>query len=219
MASINDLKGVISSKNGVARSNLYRVTLPTIAGVSSSDLNILCTNATIPSRQLATYDKVIGTKNEKVVYSSVTDDVSMSFLAMNDYGARRYVEAWQRLAYDHDNYQMAYKSEYVRQITIEQLRRGASFSKGTTLYGLPINNNELTTNFVTNEQPIYTCTLFDAFPVSIDSIQLTNELDGMVQVNMQFAYTRWTSQQSSTGSVPTASTDPTRFITTRIFTE
>lgn len=197
MASIEQFKGTANAKNGLARSNLYSVLLPSIAGVSSSDLNVLCSNVNLPGRQLQTYDKNIGTKFEKVAYGSVTEDVAMTFYTMNDYGIKKYFDAWQRLAYDPDAYQIGYKSNYSRQITINQLSRAASTS--FDLFGLARRSSGVL-GFVTPsitiskpEQVIYSCTLYEAFPLNIDAIPLSGELDGLVQVTAAFTYSKWLS--------------------------
>jgi len=38
---------------------------------------------------------------------------------------------------------------------------------------------------------VYSVQLIDAFPTTVTSIDLNNELDGLVQVTAQFSYTRW----------------------------
>ena len=225
MASINEFKGVVGDKRGIARSNLYSVILPSIAGINTSDLNILCSNVTLPGRQLTTYDKNIGTKFEKVAYGSVTDDVAMTFYAMNDYGARKYFDAWQRQAYDPDSYQMGYKSNYTRQVTINQLTKSES-EKFDILKIAAIANNPL--NFfsqpivgVKPEQIIYSCTLYGAFPVAVDAVPLNGELDGLVQITATFSYTKWLSNElqglATVGRVLTDFEFPLANVITRIF--
>jgi hypothetical protein len=195
MASIEEFKGVAGSKKGNARSNLYSVSLPSLAGVTGSDLNILCSNVTLPGRQLTTYDKNIGTKFEKVAYGSVTDDVEMTFYAMNDYGPKKYFDEWQRLAYDAENFQIGYKSDYTRQIRINQLSKG--YSTAFDLRRLAANVSDVFGRFnssitvSTPDQVIYSCTLYHAFPVAVNSIPLSGELDGIVQVTATFSYSKW----------------------------
>lgn len=225
MASINEFKGVVGDKNGLALSNQYSVILPSIAGVNTSDLNILCSNVNLPGRQLTTYDKNIGTKFEKVAYGSVTDDVAMTFYAMNDYGPRKYFDAWQRQAYDPDRYQMGYKSQYTRQITINQLSKSASekfdLLKLATIAGNPLNFFSQPIVGVKSSQIIYSCTLFEAFPVSLDAVPLTGELDGIVQITATFSYSKWLSNElQGLASITRTITDfefPLANVITRIF--
>ena len=199
MASVNEFKGLASGKKGLAFSNLYSVILPAFSGINTTDLNILCSEVNLPGRQLTTYDKNIGTKFERVAYGSVTDDVSMTFYTMNDYGVRKYFDAWQRRAYDPDTYQMGYKNNYRRQVTINQLSKSASeklnLLKLATIAGNPLNFFSQPVVGVKPEQIIYSCTLYEAFPLNIGSITLSGELDGLVRVTATFAYTKWLSNE------------------------
>jgi hypothetical protein len=38
---------------------------------------------------------------------------------------------------------------------------------------------------------VYSVELIDAFPTTINSINFSNDLDGLVEVNVGFAYTNW----------------------------
>ena len=40
--TIDDLKALISNKGGVARGNVFAVSLPPLAGLRSRELNLLC---------------------------------------------------------------------------------------------------------------------------------------------------------------------------------
>lgn len=211
MASIEQLKGVFTQKGGAARSNLFSVTLPSLPGATSRELNLLCRDVTLPGRQITTYEKVIGTKQEKVAYGAINDDVSMTFMLLNDYGIRNYFEVWQSIAYNSENYQIGYKNDYVQDIVITQLKKAKSFPIYSTSLGLPelpppiqgwlpsigpidLAQNELDLDFLTPDVAIYTCKLYNAWPVTMDVIQLNNEMDGLVELRVQFTYTKWSSQ-------------------------
>lgn len=223
VASVEQLKGLFSAKNGVARPNLFTVSLPRLPGASaaSSELNLLCRDVTLPGRQILSYDREIGTKREKIAYGSATDDVTMSFLVLNDYGVKRYFEQWQKLAYDPATYQIGYKSDYAKQITINQMKKGFGFpllNKQFPLAGLPTSvinrlpnlgpinfaQQEFDLDFLTSANVIYTCTLEDAWPTTVEGIALNNELDGLIELRVSITYTRWYSnfnQQSQTSDL------------------
>lgn len=201
VAPVESFKGLFSSKRGVAQSNLFQVNLPSLAGVTSTELNLLCKDVTIPGHQIVTYEKEIGTVKEKVAYGDMHDDVTMTFLMLNDYGAKKYFDTWQQLAYDKDNFQIGYKSDYVKDVQISQLRKGVSFPGINTNFELgnlgPINFNlniNLGTGSSTRPSYVFTCTLTDAWPVSVDSIQLNNEQDGLVELRATFTYTKYKTQ-------------------------
>jgi len=208
MANIDQFKSLISSKQGVARPNVFKVELPSIPGASSTDVNLLCRDVQLPGRQIITFDKQIGLKTEKVAYGYTKDDVSMTFLVLNDYGIKNYFEAWQRLAVDPETYEVGYFNEYVKQVKIYQLKKGFSVPVYSTPLGLPrlptILQNRLPSigpfdfaqgqfdlDFITGADIVYECTLIDAFPTTMNAIQLNNELDGLVELNISFSYTNW----------------------------
>ena len=218
MASIDQLKGLVSRKGGIARPNVFRVKLPSIPGASSEEVNLLCKDVVLPGRQLLTNDRLIGMKLEKIPYGYAVTDVSMTFHVLNDYGIRQYFEQWQNLAIDQNTFEVGYqrgRGGYAFNVVIEQLKKGISLPVYSTPIGLPrlptivqnrlpkigpfdLAQGQLDIDFVTSEQIAYSCTLVDAFPTSMNAIQLNNELDGVVELNVQMSYTNWRSNQTPT---------------------
>ncbi len=106
MAGIEQLKGALISKNGIAVTNQYSVEMPTTVGINNKsklsgldprDANILCKNVSMPGKQILTLDRQMGLFNEKVVNGFAVDDVSMTFYALNDYGIKKYFDSWRRV--------------------------------------------------------------------------------------------------------------------------
>jgi len=193
METIDTLKSVISKRRGVARSNLFRVYLPTdISGshnLSSDELNVLCTNVNLPGRQILTQERLIGIKGRKMPTGFASDDVSMTFYCLNDYGIREYFEAWQDLIISQNTYEIAYTNEYCRDIEIAQLKKGMGFDVPIDrIFGLNVD-----IDIRTKEEIIYKCKLLEAFPTTMNAIELSNELDGLVQLNVQLSYRNWSS--------------------------
>lgn len=204
--SIDQLKGMASGKLGFARSNQFAVQLPTefasssllqnIAsfaltgqGLGGGDLNILCTNASLPGKQVLVQDRRIGMEYQKVANGYAVDDVSMTFYVLNDYGIKKYFDNWYERVVVDDLSIAPYKNEYARDVKIMQLRRpitSKTFNVGPISIGADIGGGTA-----------YACKLIDAFPTSIQSIDLSNDLDGLVQVTVQLSYTNW--KPASTG--------------------
>lgn len=157
-------------RNGMARTSLYRVILPSIPGadIFIPDLQLMCKNAVLPGKQILTSDRQVGTKIEKVVYGTATTDASLSFYLTNNYDAKRYFDAWSQLSVDPVTYEINHKygpNGYVRDVTIVQLN-----SKG---------------------RDVYICKLKDAFPTTINQIDFSN--DGQIaELNVELSYTDWT---------------------------
>ena len=195
--SIDEFKGIVGSKRGFAAPNIYRVFLPSFAGVGSREIDVLCTGVNMPGRQIMTTEKRIGVVFEKIANNQAYDDLNMSFHVLNDYGIRKYFEAWQNLALDQDTYTLGYKSDYARTVRIQQLRKGFSlplyqspfirwdFLGGGTL-DLDIDIN------IRSQDIVYECTLIDAFPTTMDLLQLGDgQNDQTLQLNVQISYKNW----------------------------
>lgn len=207
--SVDQMKSLISRKGGAANPTIFRVQLPSIAGVTSSDVNLLCTAVNMPGKQIATYDREIGGKMEKVAYRNLYGDVTMTFLLLNDYGVRNYFEEWMKLIVDPDTYEMGYKSEYTSQIKIEQLKKGIGLPVYSTPIGLPYIPSEIQNrlpsilgldlargqfdlNFITGDQVVYETILESAFPTTMTDINLSNAAnDQILEFSVTFSYTKY----------------------------
>ncbi len=183
MASVDELKSLVSAKQGFARSNQFLVELPSIGGISASEMNILCTRVSLPSKQILTADRRIGMEFEKVAYGYAVDDVAMSFYLLNDYGPRKYFDAWRNIVLDEDTLEVGYKVDYERPVKIHQLRR--PFGNISSNFG-PINLSA-----AIGGGTAYSIELLNAFPTTIQAVDFSNELDGLLEVSVQLSYTNW----------------------------
>lgn len=212
MASIEQLKGAIASKGGVARTNLFKVTgLPSITGVSSREINLICSGVQIPGRQTLSRPKTIGLINEEMAYGFLNGEITMQFLCLNDYGIRVYFESWQGLAVDQSNYELGYSNEYKFDFNISQMKKGFNLPVNRFLNKVPkvgpFDLRPQITNLIGDTvddafgglfggPDVYKVSLIGAFPKSVNAIDLNNELDGLVQLNVTFAFTNWSGKGS-----------------------
>jgi len=232
--SIDQMKGLMSRKGGIANGSVFRVQLPSIGNVTSEEVNLLCTNVTMPGKQIATYDREIGGKIEKVAYRNLYGDISMTFLLLNDYGIRNYFEQWASLIVDPNTYEPGYKNEYTAQIKIEQLKKGIGLPVYSTPIGLPLLPTEIQNrlptilgfdlargqfdlNFITNDQVVYEVTLENAFPTTFTDITLGNALnDQPLEFTVSFAYTKYTTRNRQATPVADFATSSIGTILTRL---
>ncbi len=88
MSSVDTLKLAITAGLGLARTNKFMVSLPSIGGgtgvlgaitgaLGSAQRNILCTNATLPGKQMLTHERRVGIEQQKVMYGYAMDDVTL----------------------------------------------------------------------------------------------------------------------------------------------
>lgn len=199
--SIEDIKALANTKLGFARTNKFLVTLPTVGvgggllagivgafggmggGASPRELNILCSNVTMPAKQILTNERRIGMELQKVAYGYAVDDISMTFFLMNDYGVKDYFDSWRSTILDEEGQASNYKNEYAKTISIHQLRqplKGFSRQVGPIRFNAGLGGGS-----------VYSVNLIEAFPIASSAIELNNDLDGLVQLNVTFAYTNW----------------------------
>lgn len=193
--NIDQLKAAAKKGQGFARTNLFYVSLPPLGNFNSSDINVLCTNVNLPGRQILTQERLIGIKGRKMPNGFAQDDVNMSFYVTNDYMIKKYFETWQELVVSQDTYEIRYPRDYVQDVRIAQLKRGMGFDFPIDkLFGINID-----IDIRTSDKIVYECKLLDAFPSTMNVIELNNEMDGLVQLNVQLSYRNWinTATQSS----------------------
>lgn len=207
MATIDQLKSLVSSKLGAARSNQFLVELPQdfasggllaqIASLAAAgtmgggDLNLLCNSVTMPGRQVLTNDRRIGMEYQKVAYGYAVADVAMSFYVLNDYGIKKYFDTWYDTTVFDDNQVVPYKTNYIRDVRIHQLRK--------PIINKDFNIGPINIDIGIGQGTPYSVVLKDAFPTSVNAIELNNELDGLVQLNVEFSYTNWSAVDDNQG--------------------
>lgn len=212
MASIDQIKGLASSRLGFARNNNFLVELPSLSGngsggllagllsqvndlipsvpgitstprPSTRELNLVCKNATLPGKQILTSERLIGNVREKVAYGYAVDDVTLTFYLLNDYGAKHYFDEWMTKVMNPDTYEPGYKSEYALPVKIHQLRK--------PLLGMSAGLGPIRVNIGVGEGSVYSVELIEAFPTTMNQIDFSNDQDGLVEVTVQLSYTTW----------------------------
>ena len=215
--TIDDLKALISNKGGIARGNVFAVALPPLAGLRSRELNLLCSSASLPGRQIMTQEREIGLIRQKVANNHAYDDVNLTFRCLNDYGIREYFETWQNLCIDQQSLEVGYLNEYAFNIKIHQLKRGFGAPTYQTPFGIPklppmasnlvdkfvsprlggvisALRGELDLGFIGQDDTVYSCELIQAFPTTMSQIQLGDgAMDGVVELSVQLSYKNWRS--------------------------
>ena len=194
MASIEQLKSQISKGGGLARPNQFLVELPS---ADSRALNILCTRASLPGKQILTHDRRINMQFEKVAYGFAVDDVNLSFLLTNDYSAKDYFDNWRKKILDEETLTVKYKTEYQEYVRIHQLKR--------PIFGInrDVNIGPLGFNLDLNigEDTVYSVELIDAFPTTTSGVEFSNDVDAISEMTVSLSYTNWKVINSPQGSV------------------
>lgn len=187
MASLSEIKSSITFGGGLARTNKFLVTLPSLGAggligfLGARNMNILCRSAQIPGKQILTHEKRIGMKFEKVAYGYAVEDVTLSFLETSTLPIRRYFDQWRELTINEDEQTANYKNEYQRRVIIHQL------AMPVPLGAFPITN-KLPVDVLAST---YSVELQNAFPTTITANEYNNEQDGFIETTVSMSYTNW----------------------------
>lgn len=201
-ANIDTLKSTLNRRGGLAKANRFAVYITHPGGKNSlvntdissiignaatsvvqggsfnvfsffndpRDMYLLCESVNLPGRQILTQEYTTGQRTRKKPYNYVTDDVNMTFNLTNDYMVFEYFRTWMDLIVPEEaenHYSVAFKDRYATDITIQQIA---------------------TQDYI----PAYQIKLRNAFPITLNSVQLSNAGEGTVaQCSVTFAYDEW----------------------------
>lgn len=169
--SINEFKS--SFKTDFARPARFDVQIPVPLRLlahrnASKTLTFRCENAELPSVTLATTERKIYGPAEKIPYLTTYNDSTFTFICSDDMKEKQLFDAWMDLINPSSTYDMSYRGDYVTPITVTQ--------------------------YDVRNRPSYSITLVDAFPVSVNQLDLdwSNE-NTHHKLSVVFAYYRWES--------------------------
>ena len=208
LGTIDEIKSAVASGRGFAKSNLYYVKFPTVAGISAYDVGLLTNSITLPQRQLTGVGREIGMDTQQVVHGYVNSDIDMSFRVLNNQKVREYFENWQqfilgRYSDDEARYNVKYPDKYVAPLHIYQLERGKGFPLFNKQFDKkigPININlDIDIDIATPTISNYHWVIDRAFPIGLNSGQLSDEEEGIQTINVTFSYKSWTGEKVTNG--------------------
>jgi hypothetical protein len=163
------LRSLIEESNGLASPNRFSVELPDVSGMTSpnalsdviapvgmENVSILCTSAQMPGKQLNVMSREIGIGTKSVANGQVFTAVNLSFYLTNKYEIRKYFQHWMNCVVtqdENDAMYAGYYNNYVKDVTIHQLKRGSDLES----------------------ESVYSVTLVNAFPTKMELLQLNNQ--------------------------------------------
>jgi len=129
------------------------------------DISMLCQTATIPGRQITTFETSDRDAARKIPYGYMDMEVNCTFLLTEDYYMKTIFDNWMQVVFNTDSYHPNYKDKFVTDVRIQQLNK--------------------------KNRPIYGVVLEKAYPVSISDIVLDNSAGGANGFTITFAYNKW----------------------------
>lgn len=203
--NIEEIKNLVSSSGGIAKTNQYRIELS--AENAAKRLDTMCRSVNMPGRQILTTDRRIGITTKLIPYGYAKENVSMTFTVLNDSFVRYYFETWMDSIVDNNSYEIGYYNDFTRQITVKQLAPSQNvqeLKKKITPRG---SNTEQSADISTGregsvinlpERTIYTCILEEAYPISITGVNYSdNSPDTAVELTVEFSYKNWRTNVNS----------------------
>jgi len=169
-SKIDSIKSVIK-RRGVSRGNLFEIDLgglySTLSVASENevrDLEILITKATLPTRNLITFEHGIYRNDTSFVSGYVNSGFTADFTLTEDYLAKKVFNRWLNRVISKTRYTVNYKSTYTCDIGIKQLKRD---EENTVIYEAKLEN---------------------CFPKGISEISLDSGPAGLPTVSVEFLY-------------------------------
>jgi hypothetical protein len=168
VGSINDFKS--SFKGDLARSNRFDVDIPVPLTLipylkTSSRLKYRCENANLPGRSLATIEQKTYGPVEKFPYLTTYNDIDLTFMVDGDMSQKVFFDAWLNYINPLYNNNFRYKSDYSTDLRITQ--------------------------YDVDNQATYSVDLYEAYPISINQMDLDWSNDSYHKLTVTFAYTKW----------------------------
>jgi hypothetical protein len=172
----------------------------------------LCTATALPGRQVLSQDYQIGTVNRKIANGYAVTDMNLTFLVTNSHSVRRYFEAWQKEAYDHENHTVGYYDEYTYPVKIQTIEPGQRLSLFKKQIGAlqkipsfirqrlpnlgPIDLGQGEIDFGANfdAKNTYTVTLDECYPTTMNEQALGNAQEGIMELSVQLSFSNWISE-------------------------
>jgi hypothetical protein len=166
--SISDFKS--SFTTDVSRSSKFDVSIPIPLTLlpyfnSAKSLNQRCEVASLPGRTFATTDQKTYGPIEKHPYLTTYNDIDLTFIVDDDMSQKIFFDGWLDYVNPMYNYDFHYKGDYATVITINQ--------------------------YDVNNQLSYSVNLYDAYPVSVNQLDLDWSAEGYHKLVVSFAYTYW----------------------------
>jgi len=200
--TIDDFKSVISRRSGLAPANRFAIFMnppsqtllnrdlqkpstnlksqnfgPGKFSNEPRDISILCESCSLPGRQIQTLDKQhLGYRQSiKTPQGYFNEDVTFVFHLTNDYHMKKLFDRWVDLIINPETYHASYKKDYVTDVTIQQLNQ-----QNIPVYGVKLKN---------------------AFPVTVNTIELNNGSAETQKLNVTLTYEDYETEGSIASSL------------------
>lgn len=158
---------------GMARTNRYevRIPFPNTDLKGSNLVTLFCEATNLPGMNVATTPQRIFGEVRQMPYERLFDPVNLSFYVDGDMEVRAAFERWIQLVFNQTTRSIGYYETYIRDVQI--------FVKDV------------------EDNTTYVVTLYEAFPKSIQTVQLSADSREVMKLQVQLEYKYWKSSLSA----------------------
>jgi hypothetical protein len=169
------IKDFVNNLNGadLARPNRFtaQITYPPL--VNRSGTKVICEAAELPGITYATTEQKFGSNPiEKFPYHVQFNDINLTFIVAEEMAIKNAMNDWMNVISPNTGYNFKYKKDYAGTVTITQY-------SGTDV-------------------PVHQVKLIDAYPISVNQLDLDWSSEGYHKLTVVFAYTYW---ERTTGKI------------------
>jgi hypothetical protein len=144
-------------------------------GITDEDVRLLtlrCETAELPSRTFTTAEQKFGSNPiEKYPYHTIYNDLTLTFIVSGDMQEKRIFDKWMNKIMPSINFNPQYK-----------------YNNSTPNY---VSTIRVTQFSLRKDEPIYQINLYDAYPISVNQMDLDWSSDSHHKLTVVFAYTYW----------------------------
>ena len=224
--NVNRFIAHFDSHAGFAKSSKFDVLInvPSVlmSMATSEQLSLQCETAELPGYTLNTIENKIFGAATPLAGTPAFGDVSFTFICAGDLWEKKFFDAWLNYIIPKQTYLVNYKMNYVTDIVIRQYSEFMPMnpqqnvrqdSVANDLDGLPpeLVNQSQSLDDPTARKPhvSYACTLINAFPVTVNALNLNWATDDIHRLTVAFKFDRWLPlQTNSLGDVTPVQSAP-----------
>jgi hypothetical protein len=186
----NTLSGFLASfKSELARPNRFDVTITPPAGLLTQYSNTFrrlkyrCESAQLPSRTFGTVEQKFGSNpTQKFPMHSSYNDLQLTFIVSGDMTERTLFDVWMEYINPTNTFDFNYKDNYTSPLKVTQY---------------DLTNNKT-----------YILEFRNAYPISVNQLDLDWAADGHHKLTVEFAYDYWTNAGIAGVSLPNSTNTP-----------
>jgi hypothetical protein len=167
-----------SFKTDLARPSRFEVDIMSknYGGIRAADLRLRCETAELPSRTYATAEQKFGSNPvEKFPYQVQFNDLNLTFIVSDDMSPKYFFDAWMEDVVPSFKYNPNYK-----------------YGDDEDIFG-GYTGSIIITQFDVTDSPTYKIELIDAYPITVNQLDLDWSTEGHHKLTVVFAYTYWQS--------------------------